>query len=62
MLESQAEGLALEIKDSYDTEGPLSYNDKLNNVHRKMLKTFSELLSKTPMNFRFRKSNESQDG
>ena len=37
-------------------------NDKLNNVHRKMLKTFSELLSKTPMNFRFRKSNESKDG
>lgn len=39
MLESQAEGLALEIKDSYvTTEGPLSYNDKLNN--EKFLKEF----------------------
>lgn len=38
MLEWQAEGLALEIKDSYVTEGPLSYNDKLNN--EKFLKEF----------------------
>ena len=38
MLESQAEGLALEIKDSYVTKGPLSYNDKLNK--EKFLKEF----------------------